>query len=278
MAQGSGYIAGNNPNAGSNAQGHQGPTSSSQPNAFGGATNPTHYPTGPAGPSQFGAYRFHNDVAIPSSSLPGSPYGRANLLPMETVAETGSSPLRRSDRTSPDKLLQAAFESVCVSPEKKRLRTDLEEVSAASPRSFTREEKMAPWSPTKKPHHGRSPFNSPQRPVAGMAASGMVGGVEPMLLMSPQRQRTSLAQRLAATKKMSTRGSISTAAAAAAGLPPSEAPRATTTTTRSGGGMMVAAAASGLPEETTSPEQQPQFATKAMRSSTRQRVIRGSHE
>jgi hypothetical protein len=64
---------------------------------------------------------------------------------------TGGSGVLLKDATQS---LLSTFESVCVSPEKKRLRVELDQLQIgqmSSPsRQFTLEEKMAPWSPTKK--------------------------------------------------------------------------------------------------------------------------------
>lgn len=128
-------------------------------------------------PSRFGNYR--QVPPLLPSSMPTSP---ARAVPMETTSpipepadpattdrskadaiaakSTGNLAADTRGRDSPTRALRQTFESICVSPEKRKRSVD---DSPGGSRLFSAEERMAPWSPTKRTPASPSLFNSPTR-------------------------------------------------------------------------------------------------------------------
>lgn len=129
------------------------------------------------------SYSYRMKLA-PPTSLPTSPV----RIP---VAQT--SPMRQSPGVPLKDATQAllsTFESVCVSPEKKRVRMEHDPMSSPS-RQFTREEKMAPWSPTKR--NSPALFNSPMQEDADENGEVLPVKKQPAV---KKAVRSSIAQRL----------------------------------------------------------------------------------
>lgn len=93
-------------------------------------------------------YRQPAPVIAPSS-LPGSPHQQQHFMHGDS-SSGASTPAKQAvlavqtDKASPTRALQASFENVCVSPDKKRPR-----VLDGSTNDMSMEMRMAPWSPTK---------------------------------------------------------------------------------------------------------------------------------
>lgn len=114
----------------------------------------------------------------PASSLPTSPAVAIDPLFMSPKAAAPRTPSPRKKAASPSKLrispthmLRETFESVCVSPEKKKSKVVGSDDESRCSSTFTIEERMAPWSP-QKPYALLLLWNSSMSRRSSMAASG----------------------------------------------------------------------------------------------------------
>lgn len=106
---------------------------------YGSTESMSVYPNGFA--DGFSRYRIEGGADPAPSSLPNSPF--RSQVPGLKTSPMLQSPLARGKAEENTSLeLMSAFDSVCVSPERKRNRLESDAV-------FTAEQRMAPWSPKK---------------------------------------------------------------------------------------------------------------------------------
>lgn len=142
-------------------------------------------------------YRQPQPLIAPSS-LPGSPQYAAAMMQQQQQQSSSNGPTPNkagtqmriqttAGQTSPTRALQASFETVCVSPDKKRPRV----LSGGSDTSSL-DVRMAPWSPTKLRVRGGDVFGAgTQASGSGAAADGSGASSKP----ATTRQRSSVQQR-----------------------------------------------------------------------------------
>jgi hypothetical protein len=107
-------------------------------------------------------YRNQELSVAMTSSMPNSPALRSRQK-LATLPEHNSSPEKKMEdeflgRTSPTMMLAANMENIVVSPEKKRYGG----LAGASGTKYTKEQKMAPWSPKKTTALQEAPVSRPK--------------------------------------------------------------------------------------------------------------------